>query len=197
MRRLSGRIFAFGLLVSALAVGEGPDAGPPAARYRLPYPVGVSWLLLQGYNGPYGHEGKAAYAYDFKMPVGSAVLAARSGKVVKTEGRYEDANRKAGQENFIFIDHGDGTFGRYYHLTKDGALVAAGARVKVGDPIGKSGDTGASAGPHLHFDVTRDCPEWGCQTVPISFENSSENPLTTGKTYKALEILISEKRRTP
>jgi murein DD-endopeptidase MepM/ murein hydrolase activator NlpD len=152
----------------------------------LPFPVGSSWLLLQGNNGPYGHEGKAAYAFDFQMPVGSKVIAARDGVVVKTEVRFEDGNRTPGQENFIFVAHGDGTFGRYYHLTKDGALVETGAKVRTGDWIGRSGNTGASAGPHLHFDVTRECPEWGCQTIPITFANSAESPLIEGKTYEAL-----------
>ena len=177
-------------LTMALAFGACASRPAPEreteTRYWLPYPVGTSWLLLQGNNGPWGHEGKLAFAYDFKMPIASQVMAARAGVVVKVEGRFEDANRTAGQENFIFVAHGDGTFGRYYHLTKDGPRVSAGAKVRAGDWIGRSGDTGASAGPHLHFDVTRDCPEWGCQTIAISFANSTENPLVSGKTYEAI-----------
>jgi murein DD-endopeptidase MepM/ murein hydrolase activator NlpD len=164
------------------------SAKPARLVYRLPYPVGTSCLLLQGNNGPWGHEGKAAYAYDFRMPIGSEVTAARGGVVVKTEGRFEDGTRKPGQENYVFIAHGDGSFGRYYHLTKDGALVKEGATVRAGDRIGKSGNSGASAGPHLHFDVTKDCPEWGCQTIPIAFANARENPLVADQTYEALPV---------
>jgi murein DD-endopeptidase MepM/ murein hydrolase activator NlpD len=174
------------LLAAALVVAACATTRTAAPRYLLPYPVGASCVLLQGNNGPWGHEGKAAFAYDFAMPIGSRVAAARDGVVVKVEGRYEDGNHKPGWENFIFVAHGDGTFGRYYHLTKDGPIVAAGDRVRAGDWIGKSGNTGASAGPHLHFDVTTGCPEWGCQTIPISFENSTENPLIADKTYEAL-----------
>ena len=182
------RFFLAGVLAVALALVACATSRVSAARYLLPFPVGTSWPLLQGYNGPWGHEGKAAFAYDFQMPIGSKVTAARDGVVVKVESRFEDGNRTAGKENFIFVDHGDGTFGRYYHLTRDGALVAAGTKVQAGQWIGKSGDTGASAGPHLHFDVTRECPEWGCQTIPIAFSNSAENPLLAGKAYEAQRL---------
>jgi murein DD-endopeptidase MepM/ murein hydrolase activator NlpD len=153
--------------------------------YALPFPSNETFVVLQGYNGPYGHTGKLEFAYDFKMPIGTNVAAARSGVVIKTESRYTDGNRKPGQENYIFISHQDNTFSRYYHLTRDGVLVSVGDRVSQGQAIGRSGDTGASAGPHLHFDVTRDCPEWGCQTIPIRFRNASENPLVKGQSYKA------------
>lgn len=120
------------------------------------------------------------------MPVGSPVTASRDGVVVSVEARFEDGNRTAGQENFIFVSHGDETFGRYYHLTKGGVLVQVGENVAGGQLIGHSGNTGASAGPHLHFNVTRRCPEWGCQTIPISFSNSIENPLLPDRIYEAL-----------
>jgi murein DD-endopeptidase MepM/ murein hydrolase activator NlpD len=72
--------------------------------------------------------------------------------------------------------------------TEDGVLVAMGATVAPGDTIGRSGDTGASAGPHLHFDVTRGCLEWGCQTIPIRFRNvAGADSLVQGRTYTALD----------
>ena len=185
MNRTSVSLAACSLLLAASCSSARPGAASPV--YLLPYPVGVQCELLQGYNGPWGHQGKAAYAYDFKMPLGSPVTAARDGVVVGVEARFEDGNRTPGQENFIFVSHGDGTFGRYYHLTRDGVLVRKGEKVRAGQLIGRSGNTGASAGPHLHFDVTRQCPEWGCQTVPVSFANSSENPLLPDKTYEALK----------
>ena len=103
----------------------------------------------------------------------------------KVEESFANATRKPGEENFVFVDHGDGTFARYYHLDRDGALVAPGDAVAAGQPIARSGDSGASAGPHLHFDVTRACADWGCQTVPIEFVNAVENPLVQGREYEA------------
>lgn len=156
------------------------------ARYLLPFPRGNEIKLLQGYNGPYGHKGAAEFAYDFQMPIGSPVLAARAGEVVKVVKNNNDATRVPGEENVVVIKHSDGTFARYYHLTKDGVLVALGRTVKQGGRIALSGDSGASAGPHLHFDVTKDCFEWGCQTIPIEFANAKENPLKQGEVYEAV-----------
>jgi murein DD-endopeptidase MepM/ murein hydrolase activator NlpD len=154
-----------------------------APSYVLPYAKDSSHKILQAFNGPYGHEGHAAFAYDFQMPIGTPVHAARSGKVVHVESRHKDATRKAGEENVIVIRHDDGTFARYYHLTQNGVKVALGEEVTQIQMIGLSGDSGASAGPHLHFDVTKDCFEWGCQTVKFEFQNVKENPLQAGKSY--------------
>lgn len=154
-------------------------------EYRLPFPVGDSAKLIQGNNGPWGHSGAAAFAYDFIMPIGRPVTAARAGVVVAVEERFQDRNRTPGQENFVVVRHDDGTFGRYYHLTADGVLTTLSAKVAAGDTIGRSGDTGASAGPHLHFDVTQKCPEWGCQTIAIRFINAGVDSLVQGQTYRA------------
>jgi murein DD-endopeptidase MepM/ murein hydrolase activator NlpD len=155
--------------------------------YVLPFPAGASYKLLQGYAGPYGHKGHAEFGYDFQMTIGTPVIAARGGEVVKVVKNNSDSTRKPGEENVVVIKHSDGTFGRYYHLTKDGALVSVGDKVSQGMKIALSGDSGASAGPHLHFDVTKECYEWGCQTVGIKFSNAKENPLKQGVTYEALE----------
>jgi len=160
-------------------------ASSRSSSYRLPYPPGAEYKVIQGNGGRWGHSGAAEFAYDFVMPKGSPVAAARGGVVVKTESRFADDTRKPGEENYVFVRHGDGTFGRYYHLTTGGALVSAGQRVRAGDIIGRSGNSGASAGAHLHFDVTRECPEWGCQTVFARFTDVPENPLREGATYRA------------
>jgi murein DD-endopeptidase MepM/ murein hydrolase activator NlpD len=155
--------------------------------YVLPYPTGSSFKVLQGYAGPYGHKGHAEFGYDFQMQIGTPVLAARGGEVVKVVESNSDGTRKPGEENVVVIKHSDGTFSRYYHLTKNGVLVSVGDKVLRGLKIALSGDSGASAGPHLHFDVTKECYEWGCQTVGIEFRNAKENPLRQGVTYEALE----------
>ncbi len=60
-----------------------------------------------------------------------------------------------GKENFIYILHDDGTVGQYAHLEENGILVNEGVFVKQGQLIGKSGNTGYSTTPHLHFVVTK------------------------------------------
>ena len=152
-------------------------------EYVLPYAQNASYEVLQGYNGPWGHVGHSTFAYDFQMPIGTNVHVARSGKVVHLEESHRDSTRKPGEENVVVIRHIDGTYGRYYHLTQNGVEVAVGDDVKQGQLIGLSGDSGASAGPHLHFDVTKSCFEWGCQTIKIDFSNTKENPLKQGVSY--------------
>lgn len=170
------------LTCSLLLAAQDPQDRP---RYLLPYPAGDTARLIQGPNGPWGHEGHVAWSWDFVMPVGSPVVAARPGVVVAAVEQHVDFTRKPGEENYVVVDHGDSTFARYYHLTKDGALVSIGSRVAAGDTIGRSGSTGASAGPHLHFDVARDCFTWGCQTVPLQFSNAGPDSLVAGRTYRA------------
>lgn len=172
----------FVLSVSAFA------ATPNKSTYILPYQNGAEYKLIQGNNGKYGHTGAAEFAFDFLMPVGTEVTAARAGKVVKIQETYSDNTKKPGEENYVLIQHDDGTFARYYHLTKNGVLVEVGGNVLAGDRIGSSGNSGASAGPHLHFDVTTGCSDWGCQTVKVEFANAAENPLREGQSYKALGI---------
>lgn len=138
----------------------------------LPFQAGAEYLVLQGNNGPYGHTRHAAYAFDFKMESQTMVTAARSGRVERVIQLFVDDNGTPGEENLIVIEHSDGTFGRYYHLAHGGSMVFEDQYIAQGQPIGYSGNSGASAGPHLHFDVTKNCYEWGCATVPVEFVNA-------------------------
>lgn len=169
------------------SAGGAATAQNPGDSYILPYPEGSSYKLLQGYDGPYGHKGHAEFGYDFQMPIGSPIIAARGGDVVRVVESNNDGTRVAGEENVVVIKHSDGTFARYYHLTKEGALVSIGMKVAQGGKIALSGDSGASAGPHLHFDVTKDCFDWGCQTIKIEFSNVKVNPLKQGEVYEPLK----------
>jgi murein DD-endopeptidase MepM/ murein hydrolase activator NlpD len=124
------------------------------------------------------------------MPIGEDVVAARAGRVLLVEERFEDGNRTPGEENFVNVIHDDGTIAAYVHLTQDGALVELGERVERGQLIGKSGDTGSSSEPHLHFHV-QGCD--GCPTIPVTFRNTRAHPrgLVEGEVYEALAPLPS------
>jgi murein DD-endopeptidase MepM/ murein hydrolase activator NlpD len=120
--------------------------------YALPYEVGTSHRLIQGYFGPFSHRERAAL--DFKMKRGTKVCAAREGVVVrvKEDGDRGGWNRKyRPYGNNIVIQHPDGSRAGYWHLQKDGALVNVGDTVKRGQVIGLSGKTGYTISPHLHF----------------------------------------------
>jgi murein DD-endopeptidase MepM/ murein hydrolase activator NlpD len=76
---------------------------------------------------------------------------------MQIETGFERAGRNAetdaGRANIIRILHNDGTMALYAHLKPEGVLVRVGQRVRKADVIGLSGNTGFSAGPHLHFVV--------------------------------------------
>lgn len=132
-----------------------PKVYDASRDYLLPYEHGQDRFLIQGYNGPFSHSG---YELDFVMPVGSLVLAARSGIVVSVVDS-ESARcpfSKDCQNNYVLIDHLDGTWGEYLHIQQDGACVAIGESVEQGDAIALSGNVGISLLPHLHFAVTPD-----------------------------------------
>ncbi len=171
--------------------------------YVLPFEVGKSfeiWRTTEHYAR--GNGGVGLYAIDFKMPIGTRVTAAREGEVVVARGEFFDGNGEDLKENFVFIRHADGSIARYFHLTHDGALVKVGDKIKQGQVIGLSGNTGQSAGPHLHFDVQQCGPnlppnynQYPCgQTVPVIFRNTEEYScnLASGKTYKAMEFMPND-----
>lgn len=83
---------------------------------------------------------------DFGMPTGTKVLSAADGKVVA-----RGDNGKYAYGRWMAIDHGNGLVTMYGHLS--GYEKKVGDKVKKGDTIAKSGNTGYSTGPHLHFTV--------------------------------------------
>lgn len=93
----------------------------------------------------YGQRwGKLHKGVDWACSVGTTVHASRGGKVVSAgwNGSYGYS---------VLIDHGDGVKTRYAHMSK--LSVSAGQYVEQGETIGKSGNTGRSTGPHLHFEI--------------------------------------------
>ncbi len=81
---------------------------------------------------------------DIGCPSGTTVVAANSGTVIKSGW-----NNSYGY--MVMIDHGGGIVTLYAHNSS--LLVSTGSNVERGDAIAKSGSTGMSTGPHLHFEV--------------------------------------------
>lgn len=144
----------------------------------LPFPVGHTYELTQGNCGEPSHDGRFRYSFDFRMPPGTPVVAARDGIVHTVRDDRPDGTRRVGDENFVFVWHEGNVLSRYIHLRQGGALVWVGKRVSAGDTIGYSGNSGRSAFPHLHFDVADRCGSDGCRTTAAAFRNA-EPPIPT------------------
>ncbi|MBC7092399.1 M23 family metallopeptidase [Candidatus Bipolaricaulota bacterium] len=91
------------------------------------------------YRVPSFHSG-----VDIALPEGTTVYAAAPGRVV-------EADWHGGYGLLVVIDHGNGYTTYYGHLSR--LLVFPGQFVEAGQPIARSGNTGLSTGPHLHFEV--------------------------------------------
>lgn len=141
-------------------------------RYWIPWSAILRFPVGQAVGGSYSHTGNWRFAFDFWMPSGTPIHAARDGVVVRV---IEEFNQGGTEERFkrranlIFILHADGTIARYLHLQQGGVQVALGERVATGDLIGFSGNTGYSQDPHLHFDVIRVDENLEWQTVDVRF----------------------------
>ncbi|MET7367744.1 peptidoglycan DD-metalloendopeptidase family protein [Streptomyces sp. NPDC005566] len=120
---------------------------PVTARTGTPYHQAGSWS--SGY-----HTG-----VDFPVPTGTSVKAVASGKVVSAgwAGAY-------GYE--VVIRHSDGRYSQYAHLSS--LHVREGQQVGSGQRIARSGSTGNSTGPHLHFEI-RTGPGYGSDVDPLAY----------------------------
>ncbi|MEU9892288.1 transglycosylase family protein [Streptomyces phaeochromogenes] len=121
---------------------------PVSAGTGTPYHAsGSSWS--KGY-----HTG-----VDFPVPTGTSVKSVGAGSVV-TAGWGGSFGYQ------VVIRHGDGRYTQYAHLSA--ISVKAGQSVVSGQRIGRSGSTGNSTGPHLHFEV-RTGPGFGSDVDPVAY----------------------------
>jgi len=127
-------------------------------RYLPPWPAGQQFIVSQGFHGKTTHNSPdAIYAVDIPMPVGTPIVATREGVVMEVHQDYygagQDRERFGARANAIRIHHADGTMAIYAHLDVESALVQPGDVVLAGETIARSGNTGFSSGPHLHFAI--------------------------------------------
>jgi hypothetical protein len=132
-------------------------------RLQQPWPEGY------GINArsPYGWRrhpitGKRSFHHgvDVALPNGTPLTAPADGVVV------HKGNGGSGGITLI-VKHASDVFTVYYHLSKPSHLLK-GSRFESGEVIAHSGNTGASTGPHLHFEVRRS-RRWGDTVDPVPF----------------------------
>lgn len=156
--------------------------------YFLPYAVGDAYFVRQATCGSASHQGRFSFSYDFDMPRGTPVLAARDGVVTAVVTGHPEGTNRSAHANYVVIRHEDGESSRYLHLRTGGATVKPGDRVRAGDVVAYSGNSGRSAHPHLHFDVVSDCDRGPCPTIPATFLNTSHRSPRAGRSYPALKL---------
>jgi murein DD-endopeptidase MepM/ murein hydrolase activator NlpD len=117
-------------------------------RFELPIAAPLERLSSQGSFGKRrifnGQPRSPHTGEDYRAAAGTPVLAAAPGVVALAEEHFF-----GGQS--VFIDHGDGLFSMYLHLSA--ILVEPDQQVRAGQRIGLVGSTGRASGPHLHFGV--------------------------------------------
>ena len=144
---------AFAASRSGAAASAKPALAPTSlVSYQLPFAAGATFEVVQGWNTNFSHNGRSAFAYDFKLPAGTPVLAAAAGTVafVHTGERACGGASLRDYANYITIYHADGTATQYGHLAR--VDVAVGDVVDAGQQIGLSGRTGDDD----------DHARWGC-----------------------------------
>lgn len=142
-----------------------PKPAQPA-KAKAVQKAGLSAPVDASAGTPYGKAGSWASGYhtgvDFPVPTGTSVKAAASGRVVSAGwgGAY-------GYQ--VVIRHTDGKYSQYAHLSA--LTVRSGQQVSSGQRIARSGSTGNSTGPHLHFEV-RTGPGYGADVDPLAYLRS-------------------------
>ncbi len=123
-------------------------SGTGLAKGFLRFPTAKQFRVSSNFNprrlNPVTGRVAPHRGVDFAMPQGTPVLAVGDGEVVM-------AKRSGAAGYYVAIRHGRTYTTRYMHLRK--LLVKPGQKVKRGDRIALSGNTGRSTGPHLHYEV--------------------------------------------
>ena len=154
------------LLASAPTVPS-KAASNVVAEVGVPFACGRIYTVSQGHETG-SHQHNDTFAWDFRMPEGTPIVAAHDGTVRLSRGDSKQGGcgeQFAPLANYVVISHGDGLETQYLHFSA--VVVKAGERVKEGQLIGFSGATGWACGAHLHFKVAKEQGSgWNNPSVP-------------------------------
>lgn len=153
--------------------------GGSLSQNFLRYPLAKQARISSGFNprrlNPVTKRVTPHNGVDFAVSRGTQILSVGEGEVVI-------AKYSGSAGNYIAIRHGRQYTTKYMHLDK--ILVKAGQKVKKGDIIGLSGNTGRSTGPHLHFELHID----GKPVNPIT----ANLPISEGLTGKSKKAFLEQ-----
>ena len=131
--------------ISAQEANSKPQVVPTTGEYAWPLTVSGRITSNFGYRtAPTAGASSYHRGIDIAVSMGTPVLATKAGKVVT-------ATYSSSAGNYVAIYHGGGIYSYYMHCSS--LSVSVGDKVKQGQVIAKSGSTGISTGPHLHFAI--------------------------------------------
>jgi murein DD-endopeptidase MepM/ murein hydrolase activator NlpD len=165
---------------ASVAPPRAPPPEPPVLiAFAPPLPdgdVGSPFGLRQL---PWENQARLHAGVDMVAPAPEPVLASADGVVIRV-------GTDAGYGRFVELKHAEGMTTLYGHLDNFASGIAPGAAVKAGKPVGRLGNTGASTGVHLHFEVH------DAEDRPLNPE------VLLGHAYaRAADIPLREARRVP
>jgi murein DD-endopeptidase MepM/ murein hydrolase activator NlpD len=168
-----------------------PNATPSAQEYSFPIDISACPKITQSFNGSFSHQNtQNKFAVDIGANVGTAILAARDGVVIAMKDDYALGGLDdffMDKANFVQVLHEDGTWALYAHILLGSAAVQVGDTVKTGDQLAKSGSSGYSSGPHLHFVIQKNAG-LKSESIPFQFKAPGGNLFTPKFAQKLCEI---------
>ena len=152
------------------ALGD-PNSIADNYQYPAPFSSPKGHTITQAFNGKFSHTNDYnKYAVDIAMDVGTYLTAVRAGTVIWVKDDYHMSGTTRyflDKANGIKVLHDDGTFASYAHILMDTAMVKEGDKVALGDRLARSGSSGFSTGPHLHFSIIKNV---GLKNIAIPFK---------------------------
>ena len=109
------------------------------------------------------------HCIDFALPIGTPIRAIADGVVIERESRFSKTHRNrnhkfSAKTNYLTIRHNNGHVSLYLHLRWRSVKVKVGEKIRRGQIIGLSGNTGYTTYPHLHFGLYENG-----KNIPVKF----------------------------
>ena len=143
--------------------------------------IGTKYVPNVGSTGSWGWPTESGYTissyYGYRVFAGSrefhnALDIAGTGYGSKiyaaNNGVIETRTYNSSYGNYIIINHNNGYYTLYAHMSSFDNRFSVGSTVSRGDVIGYVGSTGRASGPHLHFEI-RNCAKYACTTNPLNY----------------------------
>ena len=124
------------------------ESGRSTGKFLLRKPI-ADGEMTSGFGmrfHPILHFARMHTGVDWAAPIGTPILAAGNGVVIK-------AGWDSGYGRRVEIQHANGYVTTYIHMSGFGRGVVEGVRVTQGQVVGYLGQTGLATGPHLHYEV--------------------------------------------